>query len=77
MASTRLAARDRVLLFGLGFGLVIGVAIGRKIYSPILVVLLVAIVFACAFFALRMTRDARDGSARHQQAYEEEEYVEA
>ena len=76
-SSTRLAARDRVLLFGLGFGLVFGVAIGRKIYSPVVVFLLVAVVFACAFFALRLTREAREGSSRHQQAYEEEEYVEA
>jgi hypothetical protein len=76
MARNRLIARDRMLMFGLAFGLVVGVGIGRKILSPVVVVLLVAAVFACAYFALRLTRDARDGSQRHM-AYEEEEYVEA
>ena len=77
MARSRLIARDRMLLFGLGFGLALGVAIGRKILSPVVVVLLVAAVFACVYLALRLTRDTRDGSAHHRAAYEEEEYVEA
>jgi hypothetical protein len=75
MARNRLVARDRMLLFGLTAGLLFGVAIGRKILSPVLVVLLVGALFACAWFALRMTRDARLGAARPH--YEEEEYVEA
>jgi uncharacterized membrane protein len=77
MARNRLVARDRMLLFGLTFGLLVGVGIGRKILSPIVVVLLVVAVFACAYFALRLTRDARDGSAHRHSSYEEEEYVEA
>jgi hypothetical protein len=75
MARNRLVARDRMLLFGLSAGLLFGVAIGRKILSPFVVVLLVAVVFACAYFALRMTRESRLGG--HQRPYEEEEYVEA
>ena len=77
MARNRLVARDRMLMFGLAFGLLVGVGIGRKILSPVMVVLFVGTVFACAYFALRLTRDARDGSAHRHLAYEGEEYVEA
>jgi len=76
LARNRLIARDRMLMFGLAFGLLFGVGIGRKILSPMVVVVLVAAVFACVWFALRVTRDARTGAAHHSH-YEEEEYVEA
>jgi len=72
MARSRLMARDRVMLFGLGLGLVLGVAIGRKISSPVVVVVLTAFVFGCAWFALRWTRDARDRQVARSPAMEEE-----
>jgi len=72
MARSRLMARDRVMLFGLGLGLVLGVAIGRKISSPVVVVVLTAFVFGCVWFALRWTRDARDRQVARSPAMEEE-----
>jgi ribose/xylose/arabinose/galactoside ABC-type transport system permease subunit len=75
MARSRLVARDRTLLFGLGFGLVLGLLVGRKVYSPFVVVFVAMVLFACAYFALRLTRDAREGTAHHR--YDEEEVVEA
>ena len=63
MSRNRLAARDRVLLFGLALGLIFGVAIGRKIYSPFLVLVLVTLVFVGAYGALRFSRRARDATA--------------
>jgi hypothetical protein len=62
VSHTRLAVRDRTLMVGLALGLFVGVAIGRKIYSPFVVVFLVALVFACAYGALRLTREARDAA---------------
>jgi len=62
VSSTRLAVRDRILLFGLAVGLIFGVAIGRKIYSPFVVLFLVTLVFVGAYGSLRFSRRARDAA---------------